>query len=162
MPAQKQPSATTISVNDRAFVVHLYSSSQALDVLLTIGEVLAGPLSKVLDREVNTDLGALSEAVGQLQGQEPPLEAIPHLITSLRSSGGTRIALEVLQTTYYEDRLIDSVRRLDQVFEGPLGVVQLIRLCWKVLVYQFGPLLNAFRPTLSGRGEDKEKTTSES
>lgn len=145
-----QKSAITLTIGGRAFISHLYSSSQALEILLTLGEVLSGPLSRLLDREVSSDLSELASAVDELQDKAPTTGAILSLFGSLRKVGGVDLVVAVLQSTYYEDRPIDSRKRFDEVFVGPAGLVDAAQLVWRVLVYQLSPLWDALRPLLSG------------
>lgn len=145
-----QKSAITLTIGGRAFISHLYSSSQAFEILLTLGEVLAGPLSKLLDREVSSDLSEIASAVDELQDKAPTVGAVLGLFGSLRKTGGADLVVQILKTTYFEDRAIDSRKRFDEVFQGPAGLVDAAQLTWRVLVYQLGPLWDALRPLLSG------------
>ena len=148
---QKQKSATTITVGDREFVSHLYSASQALDLLLLLGEVLAEPLSKILDQKISADLTGILEALSELRNQDLLASLIPPLVGSIRRVGGSDVLIQILATTWYEDAPISTRKRLDEVFGGPAGAIDAVRLTKEVLVYQLGPLSAALRPRPSGQ-----------
>lgn len=152
MPPTPQKSATTIPVGERTFVCHLYSSSQALEILLTLGEVIAVPLGKILGRKVSADMDELAAAVDDLQDEELNTASLLGLFGAIRKVGGMDRVVAILQTTYFEDRAIDSRKRFDEVFAGPAGLLDAARLLWRVLVYQLSPLWDGLRPLLSERG----------
>jgi len=150
--ATPQKSATAIDVGERTYITHLYSSSQAFDLLLSLGDVLAGPLSALLDREVSGDMSDIVSAVEELLSKSSGVTvgAALKLFGAIRKAGGTDLVVQVLRTTYYEDRAIDSRKRFDEVFHGPAGLVDAAQLTGRVLVYQLGPLWDALRPLPSG------------
>ena len=153
MASVSQQPATSIIVGGRTFISHLYSSSQALDLLLMLGEALSGALSKLLDRPVTADMSDLAEAVDELRDQVPTTGAMLSLFGSLRKTGGADLVVQVLSTTYFEDRAIDSRKRFDEVFRGPSELLDAANLTWRVLVYQLSPLWEGVRLLLSERAE---------
>ena len=153
MASVSQQPATSIIVGGRTFISHLYSSSQALDLLLMLGEALSGALSKLLDRPVTADMSDLAEAVDELRDQVPTTGAMLSLFGSLRKTGGADLVVQVLSTTWIGDRPIDSRKRFDEVFVGPAGLVDAAHLTWRVLVYQLSPLWDGVRLLLSERAE---------
>jgi len=143
--------ATTIRIKDRTFICQQYSVSQVLELLLILGEALAGPLSKLLGREVSSDMGEISAALQEAtddQTQSTMLE----VFGAIRKVGGVEVVVQVLQTTYFEDRPLDSRKRLDEVFSGAGSLIELVTLTWRVLVYQLSPLVEELRPQLSKLG----------
>ena len=143
--------AETFTIGDQTFVVHLYTASQAFDVLLALGEALSGPLSRILNRKVSGDLSDLASAMDELD-QEMTAGAMLALFGSIRSSGGMGLVCTILQTTYYQDKPINTRERFDEVFQGPGALIDAARVLWHVLRFQMSPLLAALRPLFSERG----------
>jgi len=160
MPPKAQKSAESFTIGDQVFIVHSFSSSQSLDVLLMLGEVIAPALGKLLNRKVSSDLSDIAEAVDELKGMDVDM-ALPSLLAvfgTVRKIGGIDLVVSILQTTYHEDRPINTRARFDEVFQGPGALVDAARVLWHVLRFQLSPLWDALRPLLSGRGGDKVPT----
>lgn len=137
--------ATVLRINGRAFTTQLYSASEALDILVTVGEVLAEPLGRLLGREVDREPGALSEAFGELQDLGAKLDgaAFLSLFQAVRKVGGTDLVVRLLSTTFHADRPINSRERFDDVFTGAAGLVDAALLLKEVVKFQSAPLLDA-------------------
>ena len=144
-----QKPAVSFRIGEHDFVTHMYSASQALDILLSLGDVIAVPLSKMLGKDVTGDLNEISAAVGEIQNKDIDMSAMLSVFGAIRKAGGVSLVVSLLQTTYHEDQPIDSVKRFDQVFHGSAGLVVAAQLLWRVLVYQLSPLLTELSPLLS-------------
>lgn len=141
--------ATTIPIRDRVFICHLYSASQALEILLLLGEVAAGPLGRLLNRRVDADMVSVIRALDEVAEGDPSPLQILQLFGAVRRIGGVDLMVAILQTTYINDQQINSRKAFDVAFSGPGGLVDAALLLVKVLRYQFRPLWGALRPLLS-------------
>ena len=123
--------AETFEVNGKTFVVHLYSASQALDVISDLSPILGA----AADSEDIPDFPDLSES--------PTSGVTSRILREVRAAGGTDLVIRLLSQTYYEDQPIDSRARFDAVFPGVSGLVDAAKVLYHTLRIQFRPLLDA-------------------
>ena len=137
----------------RVYIVHPWSVTQTFDALLLLGEILADPLSRILGRPVEREMGAVVAAFHEAQGQSLTKLQLFSLFASLRQAGGAGCLVRILQTTRYQDRPLDSIEAIDAAFPGPTALIDLMRLTWGVLKFQLGPFVDGLLPLLSSAGD---------